>query len=1059
MNLFDTRRWARCGVLLLAALLLSLLAQAQRLPTTAPPEGIRLKPMGLYALVGATVVTAPGQKLDKATIIVRSGVIEAVGTNLPIPTGAEVRDLKGRWVYPGLVDAYSDYGQPKPAGGPGDANPFAAFGARGPDNASAKKGAYYWNEAVKPERRIADELVTDPTRAAQLRGIGFATVHSAPADGIVRGTGAVVLLGDDPVQNQVVRADISAGLSFAKGTSKNRYPTALNGSMALIRQAFADAQWYRAAHEAYRRNAASAPPERNLSLEALNAQLDARLPFYAPVVGNNDYGRMAKLSRELGFGLVLRGTGYDYERAEELAAIGAPMILPLAYPELYDVEDPAEALNVPLLNLKRWEQAPANAYWLTQRGLSISLTASGLTALDQFWPSVQKAVAHGLTEDQALAALTTTPAKLLGVDAQVGTVAVGKLANLVVASGKLFDGGTSIYETWVGGMPYRVKGYPEAEVRGTWRLSVDGKTLQAEVSGDAPRITVKVTVPGDSARKPVNGTATEVGGQWLMSFPADTGKKAGELRLKGFVRGDAYSGAGTGPSGAVTFTGARTAPMKPTPAKPAEKVDVAKLAPVTFPNGSFGLMASERPKAETVLFKGATVWTNGAQGTAVLDVLVEGGKLKAVGANLSAPAGARTIDATGKHLSSGIIDEHSHIVGERGINEFGQAISAEVRMLDVLNPEDVNMYRQLAGGVTAIQLLHGSANAIGGQSALIKLRWGATADELPIAGAPGFIKFALGENPRQANNNQPSGRYPQTRMGVEQLIRDAFQAAQEYQRQWDAWRADKAAADKAKRPAPAPPRRDLELETVAEILAGQRHITCHSYVQSEITMLMRLAEQYGIKVNTFTHILEGYKVADKMAAHGAAASSFSDWWAYKFEVYEAIPHNAALLHRRGIPVAINSDDAEMARRLNQEAAKTVKYGGLSEADAWKTVTLNPAKMLRLDRQLGSIEVGKDADLVLWNAHPLSIYAKPEQTWVDGRLMFSLERDAELRRRVADERRRLIDKMIAAKKGGQKASKFRPTFSFFSGEVLMGCESEGDFAQDQLDAVIVNHGDH
>ena len=1063
MQVFFSRggqRTGRVGAALAALLLLGasqLSAQAQRLPATAPPEGIRSKPQGLYALTGATVVTGPGQKIENATIVVRNGVIEAVGAGISVPAGAEVRDVKGRWVYPGLVDAYSEYGQVKPAPATGPTG-LAAFIARGPDNQSAKKGAYYWNEAVKPERRVADELNTDATRAAQLRGIGYTTVHSAPGDGIVRGLGAVVQLGDDPIQNLVLKQDLSAGVSFTKGTSRNRYPSSLAGSMALLRQAFADAQWYRAAHEAYRRSAGPLP-ERNLSLEALNAQLDARLLFYAPVSSNNDYARFAQIGKEFGFGLVFRGSGTDYERADELAAIGAHVLVPLSYPELVDVEDPAEAINVPLQSLKRWEQAPANAYWLAQKKVPMSLTASGLAALDQFWPAVQKAVAHGLTEDQALEALTLAPARLLGIDAQVGSIAVGKLANLVVASGKLFDAGTSIYETWVGGVPYRAKGYPEGEIRGTWALEIGARKFTVEITGEAPRIAAKVTVPGDSVRKPVTGAAGEAAGQWLLTFAADTGKKAGEYRLKGFLKADGYSGAGTGPEGDVSFAATRTAPMKPTPPKPAEKVDVAKLAPVTMPNAAYGLLPTEQPKAETVLITGATVWTNGAQGVAQLDVLVEGGKIKQVGKGLTAPAGARTVDARGKHLTSGIIDEHSHIAAERGINEGGQAISAEVRMLDIVNAEDVNIYRQLAGGVTAIQLLHGSSNAIGGQSALIKLRWGAASDALPIAGATGFIKFALGENPKQANLGVATGRYPQTRMGVEQIIRDAFQAAKEYQKQWADWRAAKAEADRTRQAAPAPPRRDLELETVAEILAGTRRITCHSYVQSEITMLMRLAEEYGITVNTFTHILEGYKVADKMAAHGAAASSFSDWWAYKFEVYEAIPYNAALIARRGVVTAINSDDAEMARRLNQEAAKTVKYGGLSEEEAWKTVTLNPARMLKLDKQMGSVEAGKDADLVVWSEHPLSVYAKAEQTWVDGRLRFSLATDAQHRERIASERKRLIDKMIAAKKGGQRATKYRPTFSFFSGDVRMGCGSSADFAVDNWIEAIVEHDHH
>ena len=329
------------------------------------------------------------------------------------------------------------------------------------------------------------------------------------------------------------------------------------------------------------------------------------------------------------------------------------------------------------------------------------------------------------------------------------------------------------------------------------------------------------------------------------------------------------------------------------------------------------------------------------------------------------------IDATGKHLTSGIIDEHSHI-GASSINEGGHNSSAEVTIEDVINPDDINLYRNLSGGVTTLQILHGSANPIGGRSAIIKPRWGESADNLLYKGADPFIKFALGENVKQSNWSSYN-RFPQTRMGVEQVFVDYFQRAKEYQESWAKYNALPRKA-KAKTLAP---RYDIEMETLVEILEGKRFISCHSYVQSEINMLMKVAERFGVTINTFTHILEGYKVADKMKEHGVGGSTFSDWWAYKFEVNDAIPYNGAIMHSQGVTVAFNSDDAEMSRRLNQEAAKAVKYGGVSEEDAWKFVTLNPAKLLHIDDQVGSIKVGKSADLVLWNNHPMSIYAVAE----------------------------------------------------------------------------------
>jgi imidazolonepropionase-like amidohydrolase len=408
------------------------------------------------------------------------------------------------------------------------------------------------------------------------------------------------------------------------------------------------------------------------------------------------------------------------------------------------------------------------------------------------------------------------------------------------------------------------------------------------------------------------------------------------------------------------------------------------------------------------------VWTSEAAGKLEgTDVLLVGGKISKVGKNLLAKD-ARVIDGTGKHLTPGIIDEHSHIAIIGGVNEGTQAVTSEVRIGDVLDPEDVDLYRDLAGGVTAAQLLHGSANPIGGQSQLIKLRWGGTAEDLKVAGADQFIKFALGENVKQSNAGEANVlRFPQSRMGVEQVFVDAFTRAKEYEKEWATFNK----LSKGKQKKAEAPRRDLELDALVEILNNKRFITCHSYVQSEINMLINVADRIGFKVNTFTHILEGYKVADKMKAHGAAASTFADWWGYKNEVRDAIPYNAAIMHDAGLTVAINSDDAEMSRRLNQEAAKTMKYGGLSEEEAMKLVTINPAKMLHVDNKMGSIKEGKDADVVLWSAHPLSIYAHAERTFVDGRQYFDIESDNVLRQEMEKERLRIVQKMLAAKKGG------------------------------------------
>jgi imidazolonepropionase-like amidohydrolase len=431
-----------------------------------------------------------------------------------------------------------------------------------------------------------------------------------------------------------------------------------------------------------------------------------------------------------------------------------------------------------------------------------------------------------------------------------------------------------------------------------------------------------------------------------------------------------------------------------------EKEAAIVLLPVSYPNLGFGNY--KIPVTETILIKNVTVWTSEAAGILKnTDVLLKDGKIAEIGTNLKARR-AKEIDGTGKHLTAGIVDEHSHIAAS-AINEGAQNSSAEVTIEDVIDPNDINIYRNLSGGTTSAQILHGSANPIGGRSAIIKLKWGESADAMIYENSPKFIKFALGENVKQSRS--PNGtRFPQTRMGVEQLFSDYFTRAQEYE---------------VLKKSGNPYRKDDEMETLVEILNGERFISCHSYVQSEINMLMKVAEKFNFRINTFTHILEGYKVADKMAEHGVGGSTFSDWWAYKYEVNDAIPYNAAIMHNAGVTVAINSDDREMSRRLNQEAAKTIKYGGMSELEAWKTVTINPAKLLHIDDKVGSIKAGKDADVVLWSHHPMSIYAKAEKTIVDGKIFFDRNEDLKKREAIKQEKSKLITMMLNEKMKGGK----------------------------------------
>jgi imidazolonepropionase-like amidohydrolase len=388
-------------------------------------------------------------------------------------------------------------------------------------------------------------------------------------------------------------------------------------------------------------------------------------------------------------------------------------------------------------------------------------------------------------------------------------------------------------------------------------------------------------------------------------------------------------------------------------------------------------------------------------------ILIKGGKITAVGTGVVVPQGATIIDAAGRVVTPGLIDAHSHTAVEDGVNECTNIVTAEVRVQDALDPRDINIYRELAGGVTVANVLHGSCNSIGGQSATIKLRWGApSGDALMFQGAPPGIKFALGENPKFAGPGGPVKRYPATRMGVEVSIRNAFLEAKAYKKEWDDYEAAVKAASARKpgkgaaAPQPVAPRKDLQMEALKEVLEGKRLVHAHSYRADEILMLINVANEMGFKVATFQHVLEGYKVASEIAKHGAGGSTFSDWWAYKMEAYDAIPYNAAIMASHGVVVSLNSDSDELARRLYWEAAKTVRYGGVSEEEAFKMVTLNPAKQLRIDKWVGSIEVGKDADLAIFKSHPFAPDTRVEMTLVDGKVMFDRSKDVAARKGVA-----------------------------------------------------------
>ncbi len=954
---------------------------------TFPINGVKDSRSNMYAFTNAKIYIDAEKVIENATLLIKDNKVMNVGAGIAVPKEAIVVNCEGKTIYPSFIDMYTNYGMPELK--------RANNNNRNPQFLSNKKGAYHWNEAVKPEYNANEEFTVSDDKAKSLREMGFGMVMSLQKDGIARGTSVLVNTKTDKENLVVVKDKVSANYSFSKGNSTQDYPSSLMGSIALLRQTFYDAAWYEKNKKEY-----------NLSYEALNNQKSMLKIFEVSDV--HDIFRADKIAKEFSLSFVYKANGTEYQRLKELKNINANLIIGLSFPKVYDVEDYYDALNVNIAELKHWELAPYNAAYLEKEKIRFAITASDNKSASEFYGNLRKAVKAGLSERQALQSLTNVPAQMLGVADQVGSLKAGLKANFIITSGNILtDEEASILENWVEGTQYVINTTKPFDIRGKYDLKLsNGKSYELNIKGskDKPELSL---LKSDSSN-------VKLSYQWnadqiSMVFNLSDSTAKGKIRLSGTILSNNNTikmmGEGMAASTVITWSANFKSKIEEKKEENKKAEEAEKVAEIVYPFAAYG--STSLPKAEKWLIKNATVWTNESEGKIEnADVLIVDGKIAKVGKSIAA-GDAKQIDGTGKHVTAGIIDEHSHIAITRGVNEGTQAVTSEVRIGDALEPDDVNIYRQLAGGVTSSQLLHGSANPVGGQSALIKLRWGKMAEELKFEGADQFIKFALGENVKQSNwgdNNRV--RFPQTRMGVEQVYIDAFTRAKEYEQSM-------------KTPGF---RRDLELDALLEIINKKRFITCHSYVQSEINMLMKVAEMFNFNVNTFTHILEGYKVADKMKMHNANASTFSDWWAYKYEVIDAIPYNAAIMTKVGVNTSINSDDAEMARRLNQEAAKAVKYGGVTEEEALKMVTLNPAKMLHVDDKVGSLKAGKSADLVIWTDHPLSIYAKPVKTFVDGIDYFDAERDLKLREEIRKERERLIQKSLDQKKIGMPTQK-------------------------------------
>jgi imidazolonepropionase-like amidohydrolase len=961
---------------------------------TEPVVGLHDNTPRAFALSNARIVISPDAVLEGATLVVRDDCIEQVGVRVDLPPDAVVRDLSGRTIYPGFIDLYTDYGMAVPA-----------------EDARAV-GATHWNPCVLAQRRASTLLGQDPTAAEDLRKAGFSAVVTFPKGGIFQGTGALVLLDRLRPNRMILAEDVAQAVSPGYRNGR-QYPVSLMGAVALIRQTLLDTQWYEEAWTKFRQvSAGQAAPETNLALAALCPCIRRSRPVVVQVSDELDILRVSKLAQEFGLDLWVLGSGYEYRRLPAVKDTGLRLIVPVNFPKAPDVSCLEQELRVDLRELRHWDFAPENLGRLAQSGVEFVLTTTGLKSRSEFLTKLRLAVRRGLPQETALAALTTKPAQWLGLSHLLGGLEKGKLANFVVTDGDLFAGKTRILETWVAGDRFIVTEEPESPVRGQWAFiaEIAEKRLDGtmKISGTESKPTVALNFQGKETK------ALKVTRQdriLMLSCPGAMFGFGGTVRMTGLIEGKIIKGHGLlDDARRFAWHAEMTAPPKGD--READEssgpVQMAEF-PLVYPEGAFGRTAPpERP--EVLLLKDATVWTCGPQGILSLgDVLVKGGKIAQVGRHLTAPEGAVIVNAAGKHVTPGLIDAHSHLAIRGGVNESTHAVTSEVRIEDVINSDDINIYRQLAGGLTTACIIHGSANPIGGTYAVIKLKWGALPEELLVRDAKPGLKLALGENVKRS-----SERYPDTRMGTVEIIRDAFLAAKDYRRQWQVYRQQSQ-----KNRTLIPPRTDLRLECLLNVLDHNMLVHCHAYRQDEIHAMMELAHEVGFTFDVFIHVLEGYKVAAEMKQHGAMATTFSDWWAYKMEAYDAIPFNGALMREQGVLVSFNSDSVELARRMNTEAAKAVKYGAVPPEEALKFVTWNAARHLCLESRLGSLEPGKEADFVVWSRSPLSTYSVCEQTWIEGRKYFDIEADRQLREQVAAQRAKLVQKILSESNKGRK----------------------------------------
>ena len=851
----------------------------------------------VYAITGARLVRSPGREDRRGILVIRDGVIVAAGPEAVVPPEAVTVDGSGLIAYAGFIDA--DAGDllsekaalPSPPGRPVNFSRYVLAATR-PDN----------RKSLTPQFAAESALHLDAGRLTGIRQQGFTSVHVVPDGRISSGTTALVSTAGLPPRESIVTKPTLATFAL-RPPGGNGYPKTLMGAHAHLRQAFLDARRFARHRRLYAEAIPDVPrPPADDVLEALNEVLDRRRRPAFRVSTRDDIHRAIAFCGEHKIQPVLLGVDSATECLDQLEKGRFDLLLSMRFgtePKLRPGSSAgkltaslAEPLKVQQAKKQKWVKRVRGVGQLQRRGLGLGVGSRGLKDRGELLREVRRAIEHGWSVTDALAALTTGPARILGLPKRLGTLDPGRLGHVVLWTGRFEDSGSRVRYVLVDGVLF--------EYNKSAKPRPSATSDPAAPTADSP------------PPPPLSRTTTDE------------------------------------------------------PTRPSE-IERDRLTRSVTTGGN-------------LLIRNATVLTGTGRTLPGHSILIRNGKIAAIGSDLAADRGTVVIDATGQFVMPGIIDTHSHIKITQGINESTQSIVPEVRIKDVVNTEDVSEFRALAGGVTAARLLHGSANVVGGQDAVVKLKYGRTVAEQVLADAPQGVKFALGENVKFRTT-----RFPNTRMGVEATLNRAFLEAIDYRRRWQQYRMARQSADGDKL---LPPRRDLRLEALAEIVNHQKFIHSHCYRADEILMLLRVAENLGIRVWSLQHVLEGYKIAPEIAAHGASCSTFSDWWAYKVEAYDATPYNAALLSEAGANVVIKSDDRELIRHLYQEAAKPIRYGNMHPDRALATVTLNSARELGLDKRMGSVEVGKDADLAIFNAHPLNSFARCELTLIDGEVFFS-----------------------------------------------------------------------